>query len=167
MGEQTITENTPTPPATVSYSHYMAVAESLEHTDAELKKYKALADKRKAVIIEARQAFIDAKFAPMAAEGCVKESIAVHVKALLKWTKDIEQVRDELRARCNALEVERDKLQEALMPFAEIGCNLDSLQCHTKICRPLHCIRCSRVLKARAALAGSRYTVEDMGDCLK
>lgn len=56
-------------------SHLIAVnilALSASYGDelrAEIKKYKALADKRKAVIIETRQAFIDAKFAPMAEEA--------------------------------------------------------------------------------------------------
>lgn len=44
------------------------------------------------------------------------------------------------------------KLREALLPFAEIGADMTNYHCHFGLCSPEKCGRCSRALKAQAAL---------------
>lgn len=85
------------PPTTVSYGHYIAVAESLEATDKELGKQKRLAEKRLAVLAEVREAFVAARFAPALDGGCIRPSVAEWVRTLLTWNKNVEKTRDNMR----------------------------------------------------------------------
>lgn len=66
---------------------------------------------------------------------------------------------ESVRPQCRALITSAPVLRAALEPLAEVGTDLTNAACHVGLCSAEECVRCSKVLAARAALALAEGTI--------